>query len=130
MGENEFGVNWNANQGWLMLLLDINRGAYECRKIGDTFGWYSCLRDMYAMIHHKMKLPGQEEIEKEVEELFDQAKEFMARSDNIRGANNIALHTLDRIRILLWDLVEEYNIIELRAERPDPKTAVSIGVKG
>lgn len=105
---------WNMAQNFLNRLDKRCDERDVCANNGQLLAWYRSLRSVYRNIHFQIKKPGQEEQEKNLEDLFAKALKFFENSSNrqIRSDSVTMIEkTLDEIDTLLNDLMFEYGLI-------------------
>lgn len=132
MGKNAFSFAeehepWNMNQAYLMGLDHWLNECSQAASDGDLLRFYRCLRIVYRMIHWKIKEPGQEIEEKDLDAKFLIAKRNFtaAQTKEIQvmslGQNEILL---DEIDMKMRDLIITYELIKLAKEQRDPNKAI------
>ena len=103
---------------------------------GDLITWYRILRNIYRMIYFKIREPGYEEIEKKLQDAFENAHSKFRISNQ---SNNKVVHAnavsevediLDEIDLLLSTLLNDYDIIFPTKKKFDPTGSIERGICG
>ena len=103
---------------------------------GELLTWYRILREIYRMIIFKIKEPGHEKIEEELEVAFKNAmnsfnsakltQHDVMRKNHVSEAEKV----LDEISIKLSHLLHLYGIVMPKRAKFDPTGTVERGICG
>lgn len=116
-------TDWNMNEAWLMEEMRQFSRGHDQREVGNLFGWWNSLRSVYGMMYHDILQPGHEKEEEEVQILFNKVENLV--TSNTPEAKKAAIKQLDKIELLLKDLVFRYKHVSLKnSKRYNPHKAI------
>lgn len=133
----DFGFNQKPDFNMAIIFLERLNKRLDERDInsanGNMLGWYRLNRIIFRNIFFKVKEKGHEAREEELNQLFDKAKNYLSADQTSSKALNKQMETiaitrieelLDKIDLILNDLMFEYGLIFPKRKEKDPSRAV------
>lgn len=118
---NNFNQPFNENAPvWNMAVLFLTRldkrlgERDEASQLGELLRWYRILRVIYRNVHFKVKEAGNEDLENELNQKFEDAKNLLSFGQE-KNAKALAVNQLeillDEIDLILNDLLYDYELV-------------------